>query len=202
MKLIKKLKNPCTPEYKKLKEFILGEYFPWCFIESTRSTIPLGGSAQQQAHWVFSRPNHEEERKKEIPLYSHSVMVRPNILMGRPYSTITSDVFESVYKVLEQLFQYNDISVSVIYRINFNSTFYHSKIKKTPWHRDLNFPHKNLIVYMNKFSKGWTYVKDGSEEIKSIPKEDNVIIFDGSLEHCHAVPKEFERRIILVVNYL
>ena len=61
---------------------------------------------------------------------------------------------------------------------------------------------QNLIIYMSKFKRGQTYVKKGEVVEKSSPKEDEIIVFDGELDHCHAVPKEDDRRVVLVANYL
>ena len=183
MELITELNNPNTQEYVELKEYVLGGGFPWYFQNSTQSDFT------------------EEGKNRDIPLWGHMIMMRPNRLTDRPYSTITSDSFESTYAVISQIFAHNEIQVSVIYRINFNLT-YDNQNKLTPWHKDLEFPHSNMIVYLNEFGDGWTYVRDGDVEEKHTPKEDGIIIFDGDLEHCHAVPKPYERRIVMVVNYL
>ena len=185
MKLIEKLENPCTDEYKKLKEFALGEFMTWNYYQTTHSgrTYP-------------------DKDVKDIPLYSHVVMQRPYPTEGIPYSIIKSELFKKVYEVLDQIFTHNNIEAFVIYRINFNSTSFSKGIKKTPWHRDLAIPHTNIIIYLNTFKDGQTYVKDGDVIEESSPKEDDIIIFDGDLDHCHALPKEPDRRVVLVANYL
>ena len=101
--LIEKIENPCTDEYEKLKEFVLGETMPWNFYETTYSS----------------------KIEKEIPLYSHVVMQRP-LPPEIPYSIIKSDLFLKVDEVLRQIFSYNKMRVYVIYRINFN--ILHSKL--------------------------------------------------------------------------
>lgn len=183
MELITELNNPNTQEYVELKEYVHGSAIPWFYQPTTGSV------------------HDDEGKKRDIPLWGHHVMVRPNHLVGRPYSTITSDYFESSCKVIEQILDHNNISISVIYRINFN-LIYDNRNKLTPWHKDLEFPHSNMIIYLSEFGDGWTYVRDGDVEEKHTPKEDGIIIFDGDLEHCHAVPKPYERRIVMVVNYL
>jgi hypothetical protein len=183
VELISVLDNPLTEEYLSLKQYSLGKEISWFYHETTGS--------------VFT----QEEKERDIPLWGHHVMVRPNRLVDRPYTTITSNLFESAYKVISQIFSSNDIEAHVIYRLNINMTCGGDN-KTTPWHKDLEFPHTNMIVYLNKFSDGWTYVRDGDVEEKHTPKEDGIIIFDGELEHCHAVTKPHERRIVMVVNYL
>jgi len=184
MELIEKIENPCTDEYEKLKEFVLGEAMPWNFYEKT-----------------YSDRTYPNKKQKEIPLYSHTVLARPNP-PRTPYSLIKTDLFTKVSIVLDQIFNHNKMRVYVVYRINFNSTFFNKSGKQTPWHRDLEIPHKNLIIYMNKFKSGQTLVKNGDVIEKSSPKEDEIIMFDGALDHCHTVPKEDDRRVVLVANYL
>jgi len=185
--MIRELKNPCTQEYKTLKTYVQGPDMPWYYHSTTVAppTIKHIG---------------EEEDLLDIPFYSHTLLQRPNSARGKLYSEITSTIFEMAYEVLKQILEYNDINVSVIYRLNFNSTCY-SKNKKSYYHKDLDdIPHENIIIYMSKFGDGETYVKDGEKEILSTPTEDGVILFGGSLYHCQAVPKEDERRIVMVGN--
>ena len=182
MNLIRELDNPCTQEYVELKEYVHGSGIPWFYQPTTGSV-------------------HDDEGKKmDIPLWGHHVMVRPNLL-GKPYSTITSDSFESCCTVLGQIFAHNGIQVSVIYRINFNLT-YNNRNKLTPWHQDLEFPHSNMLIYLNKFGNGCTYVRDGDTEERHTPKEDGIILFGGEFDHRHSAPKRYERRIVMVVNFL
>ena len=179
--LIEQLENPCTDEYEKLKEFVLSEQMKWNFYESTYSD------------------RTDKTQTKEIPLHSHMIMQRP-YPPEIPYSIIKSDLFLQVDDVVRQIFSYNKMRVYVIYRINFNATFFNKSTQTTPWHTDLDIPHKNLIIYMNKFKSGQTLVKKGDVIEKSSPKEDEIIMFDGDLDHCHTVPKEDDRRVVLVVN--
>ena len=177
------LENPGTDEYYLLKQYIHSDAIAWYWTPSTFSYDANGIACADDS--------------KDIGYYGHQIMTRPN--KSRPYSTIDSSLFQDTYRVLDQIFKHNDIVVSIIYRINLNVTT-HSKIKKTPYHIDLEIPHKNLIIYMSKFSNGWTYIKTDTEEIKSTPKEDGIITF-GATEHCQSPPKINERRIVMVVCY-
>ena len=174
--------NPLTDEYKKLKDWV---------VNSNRMA------------WFYSRHMTGEIdliEGKSIPFYGHTVVERPDIDKQKPCSEITSSLFEQTYEVIQQIFNYNNNVLNVIFRINFNCVTPH-RIERTGWHEDLKIPHKNFIVYLTKFTDGWTYLKNGDEIEKSEPKEDGIIIFEG--EHCHAPPKkEGERRIVLVVCYL
>ena len=169
-------KNPLTDEYKELKKWVVNS-----------GTMP----------WYYRITDHTSNT---LTFYGHTVVQRPNNNAQRPCSEIISDMFHPTYKVIQQIFDYNNTVLNVIYRINFNCVG-PNKIKRSGWHEDLDIPHKNLIVYLTTFTDGWTYLKNGDEVEKSKPKEDGIIIFEG--EHCHAPPKkEYERRIVLVACYL
>ena len=193
--MIINLKNPGTEEYFKLKNNVNSGMMEWYWVPSTTSVDDEGTPIQQDFD--------------DMPYYGHQIMGRPLPIRPpykakptkKPYSIINSPHFFETYKVLEQIFTHNKMEVSVIYRINFNSTTF-SEVKKSPYHIDLEFPHKNLIIYMSKFSKGWTYVTDGTKEVKSTPKEDGIIMFDGNLAHCQSPPKINERRVVLVLCFL
>ena len=184
---IKKLINPCSLNYKQLQNTIYDPDFEWKYHD------PMGFPG--------------EDRELELPYYSHMILRRPG--PGAAYSAITSNLFDLAYGVIEEILNANSITLDTLYRININSTFAH-KLKKSSWHKDLPFPHTNLIVYLNKFEGGATLVRDNIEDRyvgtnnykeRWEPKVDDAIIFDGNLEHCHLTPDD-GRRITLVVNYL
>lgn len=189
---IKQLENPCSTNYKELQNAIYDPDFLWSYHD------PMGFPG--------------EGREKELPYYSHTIMRRP--MPGQAYSVITSNLFDLTYKVIEEILNANNIQPKIVYRINFNSTFA-TNLSQSSWHKDLQFPHTNLIVYMNKFDGGATLVRDkierpavgrvekfsATKEQAYEPKVDDAIIFDGDLEHCHLTPDD-GRRITLVVNYL
>ena len=176
----RELKNPCTEEYLELKKLVQGYAIPWYY--HSRATV---------------------EDQEDIQYYSHTIMERPGTHEGELYTQITSDHFDRVYFILKQVIEYNKLDVSVIYRINFNATFsVPTKNKRSIYHTDLNIPHYNLLIYMSKFKGGELYIKDDIQEVKFSPKEDDIILFDGDLEHCISAPEGIDRRIIMVVNFL
>ena len=186
---VKELKNPCTMEYVELKKLFQGFNFPW-FYNLTTTPGPQGR--------VYLG--------EDYPFYSHTIMERPNKNPGfeKPYSTITSDHFKPTFLILQQIFSHNKLDVEVVYRISLNVTFAVPAIsfKKSNYHTDLNIPHQNMIIYLSKFEGGELYIKDDTEEIEITPQEDDIISFDGDLQHCAAPPVGIERRMIMVVNFL
>ena len=182
-KKIKELKNSCSKEYLEFKKHIHSKDIAWYFnAASTDSKHQLG---------------------EDYPFYSHTIMERPNIIFDKPWTKQTSELFNPAYNILKQILEDNDIKISVIYRINLNATFpVSTKIKKSVYHTDLEIPHQNLILYMSKFKGGEFYIKENKQEVKYTPKEDNIFLFDGELQHSVAPPVGLERRIIMVVNFL
>lgn len=184
--MIEEFDNPLTDDYKMLKDYVLNSLDMAWYHNS--ETIPL----------------YSEYRKfdaQDLTFYSHQVLQRPDIDRGHPYSEIKSKHFDNTYKVIQQIFDHNNTPLNVIYRINFNCV-HPQNVKQSSWHRDLAIPHKNFILYMSKFTDGYTYLKKGDKIEKSKPEEDGIIIFDDEL-HCAAPPKKLgERRIVLVVCWL
>ena len=176
--MIQQLKNPCTQNYQQLQNIIFEPDMTWNY------------------HDPMSFPG--ENREKELPYYSHMIMSRP--MPGKSYSSVTSPLFDLSYKVIEEILQANNIQLNTIYRINLNSTF-DGELKQSSWHKDLSFPHFNLLVYMSMFEGGATMVRYKDDQKSFEPKPNDAIIFDGTLEHCHLTPTS-GRRITLVVNYL
>ena len=184
--LIEEFDNPLTDDYKQLKDYVL-------------NSMDMGWYHYSETTQLTSKYRKFDE--KDLTFYSHKILQRPDINQGHPYSEIKSRHFHDTYKVIQQIFDHNNTPLNVIYRINFNCT-HPQRVNQSPWHRDLEIPHKNFILYMSKFTDGYTYVKKGDEIEKSKTEEDGIIIFDNEL-HCHAPPKKIgERRIVLVACWL
>ena len=181
--MITELKNPVTEDYKKLKELVSGNNFPWHYLEKTVFNGEDKDDMSMFYHCLLGRPVHEVNGEK-VPALPRSA----------------SSYFEYCYFILKDILDYNNIDFEVMYRMNINLTL-HSKLKESIPHIDSNLPHKVVIVYLNEFSKGRTVVL-GEDEQKyySNPKEDNVIMFDGKLTHYQECPDMDEKRIVMVVN--
>jgi len=176
---IKKLENPCTNDYLDFKKYIHSDMMAWYYNGKTSETAT----------------------EEDIPFYGHILMERPNKELGTPYSQVVSPHFDKANTILKQIFSHNKMDVWVIYRLNLNATFYiPTKIKKSIYHKDLEIPHQNLIIYMSKFDGGQLYIKNGSKEMEFLPQEDEIILFSGSLPHCIGLPQGKKRRIIMVAN--
>ena len=120
---------------------------------------------------------------------------------ANPFSEIVSNYFDQAYRILLEILKYNDLHINYFLRINANITHnYGSGIACSP-HYDHDFPHKNLLIYLNQAS-GPTVVINNENKTEEYfhPKEDAIITFEG--KHYHYQPNVGERRIVLVATYL
>lgn len=182
--MIKNLKNPVTENYKKLKNTVLSNNFPWYYLDKTVSDTDEEDMGFF-AHCLLGRPTHQSYGKQVPPIPER-----------------VSTYFDECYFILKEILDFNNIDIEVMYRMNINMTP-HSTVKSSIPHIDLNFPHKVVIVYLTKFSQGRTIVLgEDNQKFFSNPKEDNVIMFDGKLEHYQECPDIGEKRIVIVANFL
>ena len=86
--------NPLTDEYYQLKELVLGKEFPW-FYETN--------------------PNELEEG---YYFYSHVFLERPDRCL---YPSVRSQHIDLFHTVIQQIFEYNNLPIDIIYRMNANS---------------------------------------------------------------------------------
>lgn len=177
------LNNPKTDNYIRLKNTVLGNTLPWFFFKNS----------------VLNNSSLENEEYYNAEFYTHCVLKRPNdkILYSEP----SSETLLFVNEVLNEIFVFNNILVNCIFRISFNC-MYHTSNKRTIPHLDHDFPHKNLLIYLNDFDAGDTIVfGKNKKEYRHNPQEDDIITFDGNV-HCNNHPSPGQRRVVLVTTYI
>ena len=175
MSNIIQLKNPRTELYNQFKSEIKSEQFNWNYYPRSDETATPG----MLSHTLIQRPE-------------------PDI----KYSQVISQGAKFAYDVLEEILNYNDIEHYCYYRINLNMVLPQEGIQQTPLHVDHwdydkqkeQFPHWNMLVYFS--NEGKTLLENEEHD----PKEDDVIIFPG-LSHCHEIPKN-GARTVLVATYI
>lgn len=128
-----------------------------------------------------------------------------HLLMMRPEEPTRGAQNSPHLPAAEQLFLRicgdNGVIIRTIYRIAFNLTFAdpspHGDI-----HLDHLFPHKNFLLYLNKFDAGDTYIfNDKAEIIETIKAEENkFVFFDGDL-HAQGFCRPQQHRILMVVTF-
>ena len=179
------LKNPLTSEYQELKEWVLSSACPW----------------QRQGHTGLA--DGLTHRWDQLPVMNHVILDRPEDLDGvhvcnNAHPLRASDKEALAYKVLDQICLANNFGYEP-HRICFNLTKA-SKARHSVIHRDHEFPHWNMIIYLTEFHGGWTYVH-GEQVTEKSP--DAIVIFDGSgQKHMHEPPEGIDdNRIVLIMTY-
>ena len=95
---MKILKNPETINYKQFKSLVLSENFSWHEISQQ-----MPGSADTHS------------------FMSHTFLARP--VYHKRYSTVQSSTIDLCYRVLMEIFEFNQIDINYIYRMNANKTY-------------------------------------------------------------------------------
>ena len=93
--------------------------------------------------------------------------------------------------VLVSILNKHNIKLSKVHRIAINYTFNNGYVKEVPLHLDHDFPHKQIIFYLNT-STGNTEIPFYNKIIT--PKENTAILFDNK-EHKHYFPDKGIRAV-------
>jgi hypothetical protein len=164
--------------YNELKSIILGEDFPWFWVDNTC----VGHYATQQSE------------ANNFSFFSHVLLERPGTttMYPRPCSNLLPQA-ETVFR---EICDSKNIIPDVLYRANVNLVLPSTDRTASPLHRDHDFPHKNMIVYLTDCNGGPTMVH-GQEDYYG--KEDEVYIFEG----LHQMkPPTSDRRVVLVYTFI
>jgi hypothetical protein len=175
--MIIRLENPLTENYKKVKEYILGDKFSWYWVGVSTPDINIDG----YCNYGF---------------FSHALLKRPGE-EGIFYSKPTSEYVNDIQAVFMEIANVHNINFQVIHRMNVNCMIPSSNRKYGNPHLDHHFPHKNCLIYLTN-SGGNVRVFGDNEVVDYSPEEDDIILFEG--KHCPQPPKE-DRRVCIVVTY-
>ena len=173
---MKKLINPKTENYFKLKEFVLSEDFPWHFNGEVVDEPSEGN--QNSGNWS----------------YSHSILNRPEINLYHFSAVLQHELFVNT---ISEIFDYNQIPNYLFLRMAVNSTHPVTSTESRIgyYHSDHDYKHENFILYMTP--------TDGATMIEGVPytptEEDECITFSGT--HATQFPT-YGRRVILVATYI
>ena len=197
-KFIRQLKNPFTNNYLEFREVVLGGDFPWYWQETVTEPAPTG------LRKIKGTVDDYLDQYSNPPFYSHCVINRPAPGPGNklfPYGI--SPYLHLVGDIVKEIFEYNEIDVDCIFRVNLNAVDAAPNEQQITFpHVDHPFQHSNMFVYLND-AGGKTIIHDYTsgdlKEVSHEPKIDDIITFPGLL-HCHKLPEK-GRRIVLVVTY-
>jgi len=170
--MIQLLQNSKSDNYQLLKNTILGEKFPWFYYGST---TPVNGK--------------DVTGHRNIPQHSHAFIARPE---KNGFSRHDSTAHKLAVDVVREILTENNIRSNsyFVLRLSTNCTYPSEGIQLSMPHVDHNFPHLNILTYLNS-AGGSTFIEGEEHE----PIEDQSILFSG--EHYIQLPKK-ERRIVLI----
>ena len=148
---------------------------------------------------------------KNWPAFSHTLITRYDY--DKLSTGASNSDFEPFFTdLIKEICKENKLNLKRILRGAINYTSYFEE-KHSHTHYDHNWPHLNIIIYLNSFSKGSTYLfKETYSDViqphtaKKIQKEmkadvGKYVIFPGENYHAAgSVGKDDEYRIICIYN--
>lgn len=136
--------------------------------------------------------NEHQVHVDNFPFLSH-------VMKSRNSESIDSNIFYFFKNVLDNFCKKHNIKYNKILRACINLTFLNKK-KIGTIHKDHEFPHKQLIIYLND-SDGNTYLyNDNKKLIKKIIYEQYKIVCFDNCFHSAGFPKS-KRRLICIITF-
>lgn len=138
-------------------------------------------------------------RKDNYKTMFHTLLHRPE--ENWPNGRLNSPHYDNVASLVRSFFDKFNIKYTEILRMSINLT-YNNGLKKCPIHEDHDYPHKQLIIYLNDADpcSKTVIVNKQNKIIKEIvPEKYKGVCFEG-LPHYMFFPKKGER-IILITTF-
>ena len=198
------IENPTTETYKKLKDNILGQFFPWSWNENTittawESTDFVNDTVVGHVDYLDSDIGQHED----FGFYSHGFLMRPvkNTDVTCCYPTPTSPFTENAHDLVTEILDFNQIKYDLIFRMAANCVHTTEHRRYSPLHEDHPWAHTNLLIYLTDTYNGDTVVenKKKKEYEQYFGREDEAILFRGV--HCHR-PPALSRRIVFIATFI
>jgi len=129
----------------------------------------------------------------------HNVLLRPEIRKDGE-NGINSEAFDLFEDMLNAFTSKNGLEYKEIFRISVNMTM-NIGVEKSHTHKDHDFPHKQLLIYLNDFKGGETVILNDDDTIfkKTKPKKFLGVCFDDK-KHYGVLPK-VGRRLVAVYTF-
>lgn len=118
----------------------------------------------------------------------------------------TGDIWSQHTPAAELIFQRickdNNIALRKIYRMAVNLTFADPSLHGDPHNDHESFPHKVMLIYLNKFDAGetWLFDSQGNVEARVQPAMDKFVVFEGGI-HANGFCKPQQKRIVFVATF-
>ena len=142
--------------------------------------------------------NKNTVAKDNNSFMSHVVLKRIEERKNKNKNKINSSYYSNFVKILNEFTEKNNINYKEIFRIAVNFS-YKNNSKCSPIHVDHEFPHKQLLVYLNTVKDAFTVIYDESKNRilkKIIPMKYKGVCFDG-LPHAGFFPEKGEKIVIV-----
>ena len=137
---------------------------------------------------------------RHFPCLTHNIIFRTDENSeGKEWSPY----YDVAKRLFLRLCERNGIDVRTIYRMAFNLTFADPSKHGDPHNDHADFPHKVLLVYLNKFDAGETFLFDeaGESVVERItPAKDKFVVFDGCI-HAQGFCRPQQLRMVLVATF-
>ena len=128
----------------------------------------------------------------------HNVLIRPEDRIDG--DGINSSAYDIFCEMLNSFTKKHNINYEEVLRISVNLTM-NIGVEKSKIHKDHDFPHKQLLVYLNDFEGGETVILNDDDSIlkKIKPKKFLGVCFDDK-KHYGVLPK-VGRRMVAVYTF-
>lgn len=136
---------------------------------------------------------------KNFPSLVHNLLLRTDKQTeGIPHSFY----YKPARAMFDRLCKDNGISVKTVYRMAFNLTFADPSKHGDPHNDHAEFDHKIMLIYLNKFDNGETFLFDDKMNIvdKIVPHMDKFAVFDGGM-HAQGFCRPQQRRMVFVATF-
>tara|TARA_R110000751_G_scaffold305170_2_gene421315 strand:+ start:75 stop:626 length:552 start_codon:yes stop_codon:yes gene_type:complete len=133
--------------------------------------------------------------------FIHNILRRADNDIEAP-GVVNSSLVDFAKEILDSFCKKNKIKYKTIYRAAINVTTPNNISYKSKPHKDHTFPHKQLLIYLNKAYDGDTIILDHQDKKYKVisPKIYKGIFFD-STNHYHYLPtKGF--RIVMIITVI
>lgn len=152
-------------------------------------------------HFVASEqfPWHLTMATKNFPCLVHTLLRRTEEKeQGEPWSAH----YPAAKYVFDRICKDNGIVVRDIYRMAFNLTFADPSLHGDPHNDHAGWPHKIMIIYLNKFDEGdtWLFDEKGNVEARIKGEINKFVVFEGGM-HANGFCKPQQARVVFVATF-
>jgi hypothetical protein len=143
--------------------------------------------------------NSSAVKDDDLGFLVHNILIRPESRI-KGDNGINSSAYDIFCEMLNCFTKKHNINFNEVLRISVNLTM-NVGLEKSKIHKDHNFPHKQLLIYLNDFEGGSTVILNDDKTVFKItnPKKFLGVCF-GQRDHYANLPKK-GRRLVAVFTF-